>query len=208
MKESITSKLYPFHTPWKIRNRLERYALLPFMRLYFTWNGISWGESWSIDGKPIIHRHRLSVMSFGKELKLRSNFCTNPLGVQHPVYLTTWSSSSVLEIGNDFAMTGGVICVFERVTIGNHVMVGANSKIIDTDFHPLDPDLRRQAPMAVKPKPVHIEDDVFIGMHSIILKGTTIGKGSVVGAGSVVSGDVPSGVVVAGNPAKIIRELK
>lgn len=56
-------------------------------------------------------------------------------------------------------------------------------------------------------RPVIIEDDCFIGFQSIILMGVRIGKGSIVGAGSVVSKDVPPGVVVAGNPAKIITTV-
>jgi galactoside O-acetyltransferase len=61
--------------------------------------------------------------------------------------------------------------------------------------------------LAGKHAPVIIEDDVFVGMHSLILKGVTIGRGSVVGAGSVVSRDVPPGVIVAGNPAQVIRPI-
>jgi acetyltransferase-like isoleucine patch superfamily enzyme len=104
-------------------------------------------------------------------------------------------------------MSGGSICVAETVTIGNRVALGANSTIADTDFHPLAADLRRQSPQRAKTAPVFIEDDVFIGMNSIILKGVTIGRGSVVGAGSVVSKDVPPQVIVAGNPARIVREI-
>ena len=53
-----------------------------------------------------------------------------------------------------------------------------------------------------------IGKNVFIGMGSIILKGTQIGDNTVIGAGSVVSGVIPSNVVVAGNPAKVIREIE
>lgn len=55
--------------------------------------------------------------------------------------------------------------------------------------------------------PVKISDKVWIGFNSIILKGVTIGEGAVVGAGSVVTKDVPAWTVVAGNPARIIREI-
>ena len=52
-----------------------------------------------------------------------------------------------------------------------------------------------------------IEDDVFIGMNCLILKGVVIGRGSVVGAGSVVTGNIPPGVMGAGNPARVIRAV-
>ena len=55
-------------------------------------------------------------------------------------------------------------------------------------------------------KPVHIGNHVWIGRGVIILKGVTIGDGAIVGAGSVVTRDVPPGCLVAGNPAKVIRE--
>jgi acetyltransferase-like isoleucine patch superfamily enzyme len=55
--------------------------------------------------------------------------------------------------------------------------------------------------------PVFIHDDVWVGAMSIVLKGITIGEGSIVGAGSVVTKDVPPWTIVAGNPAKIIREI-
>ena len=54
---------------------------------------------------------------------------------------------------------------------------------------------------------LEVEDDVFIGMNCLILKGVTIGKGSVIGAGSVVVKNIPSGVIAAGNPARVIREM-
>ena len=55
-------------------------------------------------------------------------------------------------------------------------------------------------------KPVHIGNHVWIGRSAIILKGVTIGAGAIVGAGSVVTRDVPARSLVAGNPAKVIKE--
>ncbi|MDR0874959.1 MAG: 2,3,4,5-tetrahydropyridine-2,6-dicarboxylate N-acetyltransferase [Clostridiales Family XIII bacterium] len=57
-------------------------------------------------------------------------------------------------------------------------------------------------------KPVVLEDDVLIGANAVVLEGVRIGKGSVVAAGAVVTGDVPPGVVVAGTPARIIKDVK
>jgi acetyltransferase-like isoleucine patch superfamily enzyme len=104
-------------------------------------------------------------------------------------------------------MTGGVLCAAERITIGDNVTVGTNTIIVDTDFHPLDREKRRQQPSAGRTAPIVIEDDVFIGMNCLILRGVTIGHGSVVGAGSVVPKDIPPGVIAAKNPARIVREL-
>jgi acetyltransferase-like isoleucine patch superfamily enzyme len=104
-------------------------------------------------------------------------------------------------------MTGGTICSAECITIGDHVALGANSVVIDTDFHPLTTEARRIDSSAGKTAPVVIENEVFIGMNCLILKGVTIGQGSVVGANSVVTRDVPPGYIVAGNPARVIRQL-
>jgi acetyltransferase-like isoleucine patch superfamily enzyme len=123
------------------------------------------------------------------------------------VVLTTWQAGSILQIGANFAMTGGSICAGEQIVIGNHVVVGANSTILDGDFHPIDPKARRQTPNAAATLPVTIEDNVFIGMNCLILKGVTIGHDSVIGAGSIVTKDVPAGTVVAGNPAQAIGRV-
>ena len=105
-------------------------------------------------------------------------------------------------------MTGGTICAAERIIIGNNVAVGANTIITDTDFHPLDFKQRPLKSSEGKTASVVIEDDVFIGVNCMILKGVTIGQGSVVGAGSVVTNGVPPYAIVAGNPATFVRELQ
>ncbi len=195
------------NTPWKIRNFIDGLFSLLIVRLKFALYGIHWQHGWRFIGAPIIQKHRKSAMQFGANFTLRSTPRSNPIGPNHPVILCTWQAGSVLEIGENFGMTGGSIIVAERITIGNHVTIGANSTVIDTDFHPLDPEIRKRTPQETITASVIIEDDVFIGMNCLILKGVTIGRGSVVGAGSVVTRDVPPGVIVAGNPAKVIREL-
>jgi acetyltransferase-like isoleucine patch superfamily enzyme len=194
------------NTPWKISSEIVRWLAYPRARLLFAIHGISWGEGWRMHGVPIIQKHRQSVMKFGDRLGLRSSSGSNPLSPNHPVVICTWQAGAVVEIGDDFGMTGGTICAAERIVIGDRVAVGANTTLVDTDFHPLDPVLRRIHPQAADTAPIHIEDDVFIGMNCLILKGVTIGCGSVIGAGSVVTRDVPPATIAAGNPAKVIRE--
>ncbi len=194
-------------TPWKVKNELWRWGIYPYMRLLFAVYGIPWGKAWRFYGVPVIQKHRRSQMSFGPGLQLRSSMHSNPLSPNHPVVLTTLRQGACLEVGANFAMTGGAVCAAERIIIGNQVVIGANSTIVDTDFHPLDAQRRRSGASEGRSAAVVIEDDVFIGMNCLVLKGVAIGRGSVIGAGSVVTRDVPPNVIVAGNPARVLREL-
>ncbi|MCB8984703.1 MAG: hypothetical protein H6659_12815 [Ardenticatenaceae bacterium] len=194
-------------TPWRLSNHFWRIVQWPFIRLQFLWHGIRWQAGWRIFGRPIIQRYRGSVITIGKGVELRSGYGTNPLAPNHPVVLATRKPTAQIHIGNNCGFTGTTLVAAEAITIGNRVLVGANSTIADTDFHPLQPAARVQDILNGAHKPIVIEDDVFVGMNCLILKGVTIGTGSVIGAGSVVTRDVPPGVVVAGNPAAIVRKL-
>ena len=108
---------------------------------------------------------------------MRSHVRSNPLGPNHAVIVSTRRAGAALTIGDDFGMTGGAIVVEEAVTIGHRVTVGANTVIADTDFHPLDAAMRYEKPLAGATAPIVIEDEVFIGMQTLILKGVTIGTG-------------------------------
>jgi acetyltransferase-like isoleucine patch superfamily enzyme len=194
-------------TPWKARNEIERLLLIPFAWLSLNGAGINIGTGWKWYGLPIFQKHRDSSIVIGKNCNLRSTRRSNPLAPNHPCVLSTRRPDANLTIGDDFGMTGGAIVCEEKITIGQRVTMGANSIITDTDFHPIDPVWRYQYPSDGKTAPVIVEDDVFIGMQVLILKGVTIGKNSVIGAGSVVTKTIPAGVIAAGNPARVIREL-
>ena len=105
-----------------------------------------------------------------------------------------------------------------RLSIGDRVLIGHNSSIFDCDTHPLNARERHRQYLEIitvghpseidlREQPVTIEDDVWIGCNVVILKGVTIGRAAVIGAGSVVTRDVPPYVIVAGNPAHVVREL-
>lgn len=196
-----------FSSPWKVWSRIGSLISIPYVRFLFLLNRIKWGSGWSFYGVPIIQKHLHSQMSFGAHLQLRSSTRSNPLGLNHPVILATLNQNAQLIVGDHFAMSGGCICVAEKIIIGNNVAVGANSTIVDTDFHPLSSSERAANPQDGKSKPVTIEDNAFIGMNCLIVKGVTIGKGSVIGANSVVTRDVPPGMIAAGNPAQIVRPI-
>ncbi|MGD8245249.1 MAG: sugar O-acetyltransferase [Anaerolineae bacterium] len=92
-----------------------------------------------------------------------------------------------------------------RVQVGDHVMVGPCVQIY-TAAHVLQARARNQGLEVAKP--IVIEDNVWIGGGAILLPGVTIGRNAVVGAGAVVPRDVPANTVVAGNPARVIREIE
>ena len=96
----------------------------------------------------------------------------------------------------------------KQVVIEDNVFIGGDCKIYDTDFHSLNPDTRLSGDTDdVKSTPILIKKRSFIGGHSIILKGVTIGEGAIIGAGSVVTHNVPDYEIWAGNPIYKIREL-
>lgn len=123
-------------------------------------------------------------------------------------------------IGDFTLLNGALIMAEERIEIGSHCLISWNVGVADSDFHPLEPaqrliDSQALAPFfkdrPVRPKlataPVKISDNVWIGMNAVILKGVAIGENSVVAAGAVVTKSVAPNVVVAGNPAQVVRQL-
>jgi len=91
-----------------------------------------------------------------------------------------------------------------EVRIGDHVMVGPAVQIY-TAAHTLEAETRIQGWEIAKP--IAIEDNVWLGGGAILLPGVRIGRNAVVGAGAVVSRSVPANAIVAGNPARVIREI-
>ena len=118
--------------------------------------------------------------------------------------------------------TSMITCVMfqceDRIEIGDRVMISWQVGLLDSHVLPrsrshradavaraaLDPQARFGRTEAC---PIVIEDDVWIGCGSVVLPGVRIGRGSVIGARSVVTRDVPPGVVAAGNPLRIVREI-
>lgn len=147
---------------------------------------------------------------------------------QHPglvigerVRVYTWATFNVepsgfLEVGDDSVLVGPVFMCAERITVGRRTVISYNVTIADSDFHPSDPEQRKLDAIANSPygdrsqrppfqsRPVVIEDDVWIGIGAIVLKGVRIGRGARVGPGAVVTSHVAPGACVAGNPARIV----
>ncbi|MGG3042619.1 acyltransferase [Bacillus anthracis] len=120
-----------------------------------------------------------------------------------PGVRTIVGPNAKLSIGtNSFISSNSLIICKESIIIGDNCAISWDVQIMDTDFHSFVVDGESNIPT----KPIKIGSDVWIGSRVTILKGVTIGDGAVIGAGSVVTKDVPSKAVVAGNPARIVKE--
>ena len=110
-----------------------------------------------------------------------------------------------IEIGDNFYSNHNLLILdCAKVTFGNNVLVGPNCSFF-TPEHPIDVETRnsgKEYALEIK-----VGSNVWFGGNVTVLSGVTIGDNSVVGAGSVVTKDVPANVIVAGNPAKIIKYL-
>jgi maltose O-acetyltransferase len=89
------------------------------------------------------------------------------------------------------------------VRIGDFTLFGPSVQIL-TPMHPYNASLRREQEFG---KPVEIGSDVWVGGGALILPGVRIGSRTIIGAGSVVTRDIPDGVLAAGNPCRVIREI-
>lgn len=107
---------------------------------------------------------------------------------------------SKLELGSGFCNSNVKIRCSKEITIGERVAISHDVTIMDSDAHCVDYENYEMS------KPVHIKDNVWIGTRATILKGVTIGEGAIIAAGAVVTKDVPQNSMVAGIPAKVIKE--
>ena len=123
-----------------------------------------------------------------------------------------------LIVGKNTYVGGATISCAQKISIGNNVQIAWGVVLIDHNSHSLDYRVRRndlpdqkngnKEWNQVSIKNIDIEDDVWIGLNSIVMKGVKIGRGAIIGAGSVVTKDVLEMTVVAGNPAVQIKMLE
>ena len=125
------------------------------------------------------------------------------------IHIEARNKHSVIKIGNRTHINNNscFLSEGEGIFLGDDVLVGHNVLIVDSDFHPIAID-KTYNPLNIKTGKVVIKNNVFIGSEVKILKGVEIGENSVIGCGSVVTKSFPPNVVIGGNPARIIKELK
>ena len=125
-------------------------------------------------------------------------------------------NAQVIVGDNTFIGASTIICA-KSISIGNDVLISWGCTIVDHNSHSLHSSLRLNDVANwmkgyknwehVQIIPITIQNKVWLGFNVTVLKGVTIGEGAIVGAGSVVTKDVPPYTIVAGNPARVIREI-
>lgn len=175
-----------------------------------------------------IYRNKITydgkvVMNWGSGIIGMTN--KNQVKLGKNVRLSGWLTmlyGGKITVG-DYTLIGAktVVQAFERVEIGAYTMISPDVWIQDNNSHSIYAqdrliDILGSADFNkvgidntnVVTKPIKIGDHVWIGRRSVILKGVSIGDRAIVAAGAVVTKDVPPDVIVAGNPAKVVKEIK
>lgn len=164
----------------------------------------------STKGIPFVSIARGGNCTIGNNFIMSNNIRGNPIGRVERCILFVGKKGQ-LTIGNNVGISSTTIVAEHEVNIGDNVKLGGGVCIYDTDFHSLDPKVRMNSKLdneLKNSKSVTINNNVFIGAHSTILKGVNIGENSIIGACSVITKNIPPNEIWAGNPARFIKKLK
>jgi acetyltransferase-like isoleucine patch superfamily enzyme len=182
---------------------------LIYNKTLFYINDIDYGEGIRINGYIKLILSNGATLKIGKEFKLNSGKNFNPIGRnQRSIFVV--NKNAELIVGNNVGMSSVAIVCSKKIVFGDNVRIGGNTVFYDTDFHSLNHYERTNIPENkenIRVKPIYIGSNVFIGGHSLILKGSVIGENSIIGGGSLVSGKIPPNEIWAGNPAKFIKKV-
>ncbi len=202
MKTKILKKLYPpvfYSLPLKF--------LLSMLRITGFYLAAWWYGGHCVIGKSVRVKSSTLFQGQGKLIvhdRVTLGY-TLAGGVNLSIILQPRESGSIIQIGQRTAiMNGCEIIAHSSIVIGEDCRIGPHTLIYDADFHALAPNARNESG---KTDEVRLEDNVWIGSRSIILKGVTIEKDAVVAAGSVVTKNVIAGSIVAGNPARQVGSV-
>lgn len=201
LRKEIEKKINEIRSDYPNDHIIKVYIRLFFRLIDFAWRLVSAkiylrncshvGRWVTTNGKPMVSAK--GKITIGDKVAIWSVFERTKLLVR---------PGATLSIGDHSRISGTHIAAVNAIKIGKYVRIAPYTIIMDGDFH----DVNDHYAEGIK-KSIEIEDYVWIATRAIILKGVKIGKGAVVAAGSVVTKDVPPYTVVAGVPAKPIKQL-
>jgi acetyltransferase-like isoleucine patch superfamily enzyme len=199
---------------YRFTKRILRTIYLGYTRtvvwLKFKFNNVKVGKGLKSFGIPLVDVWIGSSFSIGDNFMMNNGKYFNAIGRQQSCCFVV-QQNGVLKIGNNVGVSDTAIVCHKSITIADNVTIGGNVVIYDTDFHSLNKEHRKDLSVDIQYTrcvPVIIEKDAFIGAHSTILKGVTIGEGAIVGACSVITKSIPKYEIWAGNPARFIKNIE
>ena len=163
-------------------------------------NYFNFNKSW--DDERMIRNRQVGSLYIAKDASLIIDSFDAYTGCRINV-----NAGAKLTLGSGYMNHDCVIDCFDSISVGHHVVISERVVLRDSDNHQVC-HLSKSGEVSDLPSltaPIVIEDQVWIGMNVIILKGVTIGEGSIIAAGSVVTRDIPSHCLAAGVPAKVIK---
>lgn len=172
-------------------------------RIQFKIRGVRWPNNLTVKGPMGLSA--LGRIELGDHITIVNDSKYNRAGINHPTQLVA-GRDAILKIGNNVGISGASIYAESSIEIGDYVLIGANSRIYDTDFHPVHFQ-DRLAGTPAKTAPVIIGNHVWLAANVMVLKGVSIGARSVIAAGSVVVSDIPEDCLAGGTPARVIRKI-
>jgi acetyltransferase-like isoleucine patch superfamily enzyme len=169
-------------------------------RFYLRVRGASVGRGVRCNGFPYVKIRKGGVLIIEDDVMLNAARWANAHVPAGSFNLFVAEGASLV-IKKGAGVSGSRLVAMKKIEIGAGSLIGGGCLICDSDMHEVPLGSGRLVAIA----PIRIGRDVFVGAHSIILKGVTVGDGTVVGAGSVVTRDLPSGSLACGNPAQVLR---
>jgi acetyltransferase-like isoleucine patch superfamily enzyme len=203
MKYKLDLIAWFFERVYRYKNKLNIYFYNPLVHFICFIKGVKTGKKVNFRGFPMFRRYENSAIYFGDNCVLNSSRNSVRIGLQRPCVFITLAPEAEITFGHHSGATGSTFVAYKKISIGNNVLIGTNTMILDNDFHNADPS-KRLLSSENPARPVIIEDNVFVGTNSLILKGVTIGENSVIGANSVVINNIPKNAIAIGNPCKVV----
>ena len=175
---------------------------------WFSTKRLILGKNVRFIGFPHYIIHREATIKIGDNCTIGSSNRRYHANMYSKTKLFADKAGSSIVIGDNSRLQGACVHAYSSVTIGKNCLIAANTQVLDSNGHaPCYDNPADRLHTADKGRPIVIEDNVWVGINSIVLGGTHIGEGSIIAANSVVKGDVPSRCIYGGNPAKLIKQF-
>lgn len=179
----------------KVQGRLSRLTGRVALQALRSSAASSVGSGVRLVGRPDISLHPDASLRLAEDVVINSFRPGYHTAMYGPARLIADVAGASIEVGQSSRLNGCVVHAQDEIRIGRSVLIAAQAVVIDSNGHPLVPPTSRTSRRDT-PRPVLIEDNVWIGVGAVILPGSHIGQGSVIGANAVVSGTVPPESVV------------